>query len=89
MTTSLEVVRAAKPDASEDYANHILWGRTPYPCGRVGARELYKAASGFTRAMEHGLRLCDFCESIAAPGAYTCACCESALSSNAGNNATA
>ena len=80
MTTVLDIVRAVKPDATEDFANHILWGRTPYPCGKVTARLIYKAASGFTRALANNLRLCDLCDEPASNDSFTCLRCDSALS---------
>lgn len=60
--TYAEVILAAIPGAEHDVVEHILWGRTPYPMGRVTARSLYKAASGWRRACANGIALCDHCE---------------------------
>lgn len=79
MTTDLEICRAAKPGADEGWCDHILWGRTPFPLGRVTAQDLYRAASRQARAERNGRVLCDFCDAIAAPGAYTCSACDAAL----------
>ncbi len=80
MTTALEIVRAAIPDVKEWQAEHILWGRTPYPVGRVTPRDLYRAASRLRRAKEHGLVLCDHCDNVVVvPGHYCCAACTTAL----------
>ena len=77
--TALEICRAANPAADEEWADYILWSRTPFPCGKVTPRDLYRAASAQTRADAQGLRLCDMCEAIAAPGDWTCRKCEAAL----------
>lgn len=78
--TGDEIVRAAIPDASESLCSHILWGRTPFPMGRVTARDLYRAASAFRRAKEHGFQLCDHCHNPAEPGKFECRRCRAALS---------
>lgn len=65
MTTYAAVIRAAIPDADESDIDHILWGRTPFPCRSVTARELYRAASGWRRAVAGGKRLCDHCHRLA------------------------
>lgn len=79
MTTVLEIVRAAIPGADESDAEHILWGRTPFPMTRVPAREIYKAASGARRAYQNGLILCDHCERVANFDRYLCASCADGL----------
>lgn len=79
MSNVLEICRAAKADADEDWSQHILWGRTPFPCGSITAQSLYRAASGQARAERNGLVLCDLCEAIAAPGSSTCRQCDAAL----------
>jgi hypothetical protein len=79
MTTASDICRAAKPNADEGWCNHILWGRTPYPFGRVTAQSLYRAASQQARAERNGRVLCDFCEAIAAPGRSCCQQCDAAL----------
>ena len=78
--TGAEIVRAAIPGASSELCEHILWGRTPFPCGRVTARDLYRAASGFHRAAVKSVQLCDFCEKPVADDAYVCDRCANALS---------
>lgn len=79
MTTLAEVIRAAKPDASTDECEFILWERTPYPMGKLTARSLYKAASGTFRAFNAGRTLCDFCDRVATPERYVCDRCGEAL----------
>jgi hypothetical protein len=56
MTKIADVIKAAIPDADQSLCEHILWGRTPYPMGRVSARSLYQAASGFRRACDNSIR---------------------------------
>ena len=77
MTTCLSVVQAAIPGADESLCDHILWERTPFPCGPVSARKLYRAASRFRRANANKIRLCDHCENKAQSGKYMCSRCES------------
>ena len=79
MTTAAEVVLAAIPDADKDVVDYVLWGRTPFPVGRVTARSLYKAASGFKRACDHKLRLCDHCHRPAMTGEWECSHCRAVL----------
>lgn len=78
MTTIRDAILAGAPNASDDLIEHILWGRTPYPCGRVDAKGFYKAASGYRRASEHGIDLCDFCHRQAVKN-HLCARCDDAL----------
>jgi hypothetical protein len=77
--TALDICRAAKPDADEGWADHILWGRTPFPMVRVTAQSLYKAASRQARAEIRGRVLCDFCDEIAMPGDGLCPKCDAVL----------
>jgi hypothetical protein len=77
--TTADCVRAAIPDASDDLCNHIIWGRTPYPFMKLTARDFYKAASRWRRAAEHGIRLCDFCDRLAAGDSWTCNPCGDGL----------
>jgi len=66
MTTALQIVRAAIPNASDSLCDHILWGRTGFPCfGKVTAQIVYKAAYRFKRASDKNMDLCDFCDRIA------------------------
>jgi hypothetical protein len=55
------VIKAAIPDATDIEMEHIVWGRTPYPFAEVTPKSLYKAASAYKRANDHGIQLCDFC----------------------------
>jgi len=64
--TFADVIRSAVPGADASECEHILWGMTPYPCGPVSARDLYKAASRYKRAGANGIRLCDCCSNKAA-----------------------
>jgi hypothetical protein len=78
--TAAEIIRAAIPNAPEELCEHILWARTPFPCGRVSAQELYHAASTYRRASEHGIELCDFCDrAIVPPNRFLCERCGDAL----------
>lgn len=79
MTTIAQVVLAAIPGADKDTIDHILLGRTPYPVGRISAQSLFKAASGWRRAAEHKLRLCDHCHNLALAGHWECQSCRDAL----------
>jgi len=77
--TFKQVVQAAIPGASEELADFIIWNRTPFPMGEVTARSLYRAASAWRRANEHGINLCDFCHRIAMKDHWTCEQCDRAL----------
>jgi hypothetical protein len=77
---ALDIVRAAIPNADKGLAEAILWGRTPFPVGSVDAKSLYRAASRFRRATDHGLTLCEWCDKTAKPGEYVCTSCAMALS---------
>jgi hypothetical protein len=79
MTTFAQVVKAAVPGASDDFIEHIIWGRTPYPCGAITAKSLYKAASQYNRAYQHHIRLCDWCHRPAELNDYMCKHCNDAL----------
>lgn len=80
MTSVAQIIKAAIPGADEHLINHILWGRTPFPCGRITAQSLYRAASAFRRAKEQGFQLCDHCHNPAEPHKYECRRCRAALS---------
>lgn len=73
-----QVIRAAMPDASEAVVDYVLWGRTPFPMGKVSARDLYQAAARFRRACISGHQLCELCDRVAADG-WICARCNAAL----------
>lgn len=79
MTTYAAVIKAAIPDADDGTVDHVLWGRTPYPVGDVTAKSLFRAASAYRRACEHGIHLCDWCHRPAQPGTDLCAGCDAAL----------
>ena len=76
--TPAEVIRAAIPDADEALVEHILWGRTPFPCGPVSALDIYRAASRFARAKRNGLELCDCCDRLVIKN-HLCASCRDGL----------
>jgi len=73
-----QIIRAAIPDANDSLCEHILWGRTPYPMGRITARSLYRAADRFRRAQENGVQLCSFCDNAA--DGMACRKCDAVLS---------
>lgn len=75
-----QIIRAAIPGASAELCEHVLWGRTPFPCGTVYAKTLYRAAHGFIRATRQGKNLCDWCHRLASPDGYLCDGCREALS---------
>jgi hypothetical protein len=77
--TPAQIVRAAIPGADDSLCEHILWGRTPFPCGEVWARDIYLAASRWRRAESRGVTLCEFCDRLANAGEYTCESCSAAL----------
>jgi len=76
---ALDIVRAAIPNADKGLADAILWGRTPFPVGKVTARELYEAAERFRRAEDHGVTLCDWCDRKTEDGRKLCRRCHTAL----------
>ena len=77
--TAAEIIRAAIPGADADLCEHILWARTPFPCGAVTAHSLYDAARQYKRATDNGRRLCDFCRNLAVPDNWACVACLRAL----------
>ena len=79
MTDVREIIRAAIPGATEDFCEYFMWERTPYPFGRISAKNLYKWASSFRRAGENNVPLCDLCENMATNHKYTCNRCYDAL----------
>jgi hypothetical protein len=70
-----EVIRAAIPGADEPTVDHILWGRTPFPMGKITARSLYEAARRWDRACKSGRELCDFCDRPQVSGKFYCDRC--------------
>jgi hypothetical protein len=77
--TPAHCIRAAIPGASDELVDHIVWGRTPFPFAKLGARDFYKAASSWRRAAAKGIQLCDHCHNIASADAWTCQQCWDAL----------
>lgn len=77
--TFADIIRAAIPGASDGDCDYVLWGRTPYPCGPVDARSLYRAARGAYRAGQKGLMLCDCCHRVALPDCSLCQLCWDAI----------
>ena len=75
---SSDIIRAAIPEADDGLCEHILWGRTPFPCGKVTARSIYQAASAYKRAANNNLNLCDFCHRVAIKNDL-CESCRTAL----------
>jgi len=75
MTKMDAVIKAAIPAADQELCEHILWGRTPFPMGKITARSLYKTASGFSRAGKNGTPLCDHCDNRADHNDVTCIKC--------------
>lgn len=82
-----DVIRAAIPDADENLCEHVIWGRTPYPCRALSAKDIYRAAHRLKRATDAGRRLCDWCDRLAVQGSI-CNTCRSALRSNEGSAGT-
>jgi hypothetical protein len=74
-----DVIRAAMPGADDATCEHVFWGMTPYPVGRVTAQSLYRAASRLRRAGANNRRFCDWCHNLAQPGRWTCKSCDAAL----------
>lgn len=74
-----QIIKAAIPSATDELINYIVWGRTPFPFGPVSAKHLYKAASGYQRAMANNISLCELCDNKVPTGEYTCDRCESVL----------
>lgn len=73
--TPADIIRAAIPDADIHLVDHVLWGRTPFPMGKITPQSLYKAASSFNRASAKGKVLCDFCEKLARKNDFLCSNC--------------
>ena len=74
-----EIIRAAIPDASEATCDYILWGRTPFPMGKITAKSVYRAAARIRRCGAHGITLCAYCDNIAEKGKCECAKCDEVL----------
>ena len=77
-----QIIQAAIPNADESTIDHILWGRTPFPCGPITARSLYKAAYQYKRACDNKISLCDFCDQKAVEGKWLCVRCEKNMASH-------
>lgn len=74
-----EIIKNAIPDATDELCERIILTRVPYPMGAMTAKSLWKAAYRHKRATEKGLRLCDLCDGIVAPGKSVCEKCDRAL----------
>ena len=61
----LDIVKAAEPNATYEFADFIVWGRTAMPFRKCTAKLLYKAASRYIRATNNGNTLCEFCDNLA------------------------
>lgn len=79
MHSALDIVRAAIPQADIELAREILWERTPFPCGAVSARDLYRAASRLRRTKAQGVYLCDWCDRLVGDTPGLCLRCSKAL----------
>lgn len=77
--TPAEIVRRAIPTADDALCEHIVWGRTPFPCGAITARDLFYAALRWQRAMRSGRRLCEMCDRLAMRNDWLCRPCDEAL----------
>jgi hypothetical protein len=77
--TPYEIIRKAIPGASDGLCEHVLWGRTPFPCGAITARSLYSAARRVKRAADHGHELCDLCDNVVTGDGFACDSCLSIL----------
>ncbi len=75
-----EIIQKAIPEANNDLCEYILWAMTPFPCGAVSPRSLFKAADRLKRANANGRRLCDFCNNEVHGDDWTCPSCTRALS---------
>ena len=75
----LDIVRAAEPNATEEFADFIGWGRAAIPFVKGTAKLIYKAASRYVRATNNGNTLCEFCDNLAV-NKYLCDRCFTALS---------
>lgn len=86
--TPAEIIRKAMPGAADATCDHVLWGRTPFPMGKVTARSIYQAAMRLKRAAANGLRLCDCCDNVAMKDDWCCEACARVIRS-ANENSTA
>ena len=75
-----QIIKAAIPDANDDIVEHILGGRTSFPMGKVTARDIYKAAYRYRRALRNHIRLCDFCDNVVSGDDWYCTSCAPAFS---------
>lgn len=72
---AVRILQTIDPDAGQNAAGYILWNRTPYPFGKVGPREFYKAASTAVRANRNGIVLCDHCNNKVTSHKFECDRC--------------
>lgn len=81
-----EVIKAAVPDATPGFCEHVLWGRTPFPMGQVTARSLWLAARRTYRAAQNNIYLCDLCDNRVRRGQFNCRKCQAVLDGAARSN---
>lgn len=74
-----DVIRNAIPEADDGLCDHILWDRTPFPCGPITPRSLYSAAHRWRRAAIKGKDLCEFCDKLATESDSLCNTCRYVL----------
>jgi len=76
--TYFDFFKRIKPDITEAEVEFILWERTPFPVAYPKPKEIYKAFTGFKRACNNKIRLCDCCHNKAVIG-NLCVRCKRAL----------
>lgn len=75
---TLDIVKAAEPNATEEFADFIVWGRTAIPFVKCTAKLIYKATSRYIRAANNGNKLCEFCDRLVT-NKYLCDRCHNAI----------
>ena len=78
MMNTLDIVKAAEPNATEEFADFIVWERTAIPFVKCSAKLIYKATSRYVRANNKGNTLCELCDNLATKK-YLCDRCFNAL----------
>lgn len=59
------IVKEYFPDATEDFIEYVLWGRTAFPAGTVSGsyeEDVRQACIALKDAQEKGIVLCDMCD---------------------------
>lgn len=59
------IVKEYFPDATEDFIEHVLWGRTAFPAGTVSGtyeEDVRQACIVLKEAQGKGIELCDMCD---------------------------